>query len=89
MSGMIGWFVRNPVAANLLMCLLAFGGLVTLPGIPQEEFHFCLTGCIVDEIVTGSERRWRGPGRIEIARRWRKLAEAALHSRRTRDVVSL
>ncbi len=38
MSGIIGWFVKNPVAANLLMCVLVLGGLTTLPTIHQEEF---------------------------------------------------
>jgi multidrug efflux pump subunit AcrB len=37
-SRIIGWFVQNPVAANLLMCLLLLGGVMTLPQIPQEEF---------------------------------------------------
>ncbi len=38
MSGVIAWFVHNPVAANLLMMVLVVGGLVALPGIRQEEF---------------------------------------------------
>jgi len=38
MKGIIEWFVRNPVAANLLMAVLLVGGLVALPGIRQEEF---------------------------------------------------
>ena len=38
MNGIIAWFVHNPVAANLLMMVLVVGGLVTLPGIRQEEF---------------------------------------------------
>ena len=38
MSRIITWFVGNPVAANLLMLVLVVGGLITLPGIRQEEF---------------------------------------------------
>jgi multidrug efflux pump subunit AcrB len=38
MSKVIAWFVRNPVAANLLMFLMVAGGLLTLPTIRQEEF---------------------------------------------------
>jgi len=37
-SGIIAWFVHNPVAANLLMAVLVVGGLVALPTIRQEEF---------------------------------------------------
>jgi len=35
---LITWFVHNPVAANLLMMILAVGGLIALPQIHQEEF---------------------------------------------------
>lgn len=38
MSGIIAWFVHNPVAANLLMAVLLAGGLMALPTIRQEEF---------------------------------------------------
>ena len=38
MSGVIAWFVHNPVAANLLMLVLVVGGLIMLPTIRQEEF---------------------------------------------------
>ena len=38
MSGIIRWFVQNPVAANLLMAVLVVGGLIMLPSIRQEEF---------------------------------------------------
>ena len=34
----IAWFVRNPVAANLLMFLLCVGGLLALFTVNQEEF---------------------------------------------------
>ena len=39
MNRMIEWFIRNPVAANLLMFVMIFaGGCVTLPNLRQEEF---------------------------------------------------
>jgi multidrug efflux pump subunit AcrB len=34
----IAWFAGNHVAANLLMCVLLFGGLLVLPGLPQKTF---------------------------------------------------
>ena len=38
MSNVIAWFIRNPVASNLLMVILVVGGLMALPTIHQEEF---------------------------------------------------
>lgn len=38
MNGAIAWFARNHVAANLLMALMLFGGLVSLPSIQQKTF---------------------------------------------------
>ncbi|MFK7898785.1 MAG: efflux RND transporter permease subunit [Myxococcota bacterium] len=39
MKGIIEWFIRNPVASNLLMFVLIFaGGWITLPNLRQEEF---------------------------------------------------
>jgi len=37
-SGIVAWFVRNPVAANLLMVMMIAGGLLTLPRMRQEMF---------------------------------------------------
>ena len=36
MSGVIGWFVRNRVAANLLMAVIIGAGLLALPEIREE-----------------------------------------------------
>ena len=36
MNGMIEWFARNHVAANLLMAVLVIGGLLTIPILGQE-----------------------------------------------------
>ena len=38
MTRLIGWFVGNPVAANLLMMILVVGGLISLTQLKQEEF---------------------------------------------------
>lgn len=38
MSRIIEWFVRNPVASNLLMAFLIVGGLASLSILRQEEF---------------------------------------------------
>ena len=35
-TGVISWFVKNRVAANLLLLAISLGGLLTLGGIPQE-----------------------------------------------------
>jgi len=37
-NGIIAWFARNHVAANLLMFLMIAGGLVALPSIQQKSF---------------------------------------------------
>ena len=38
MTGAISWFVRNPVAANLMMTVMVVGGFFTLIQLTQEEF---------------------------------------------------
>ena len=35
---MIGWFVRNPIAANLLMLLIIGAGLLSLPQLRQITY---------------------------------------------------
>jgi len=37
-KGIIAWFARNNVAANLLMLLMVIGGFVALPAIQQKSF---------------------------------------------------
>jgi len=37
-TGAISWFVRNPVAANLMMTVMVVGGFFTLIQLTQEEF---------------------------------------------------
>ena len=35
--GMLGWFISNPIAANLLMVVLV-GGLYNIPGLDKQFF---------------------------------------------------
>jgi len=37
-KGLIGWFARNPVAANLIMILIFFSGALSLLSISKEMF---------------------------------------------------
>ncbi|MGB0661886.1 MAG: efflux RND transporter permease subunit [Mangrovicoccus sp.] len=65
MHALTGWFIRNPVAANLLMALILFLGVVTLfsiriegfPRVPPESVEISVaypgaTAAQVDELVT-------------------------------------
>ena len=36
--GLLGWFISNPIAANLLMLVLVFGGLYSIPGLDKQFF---------------------------------------------------
>ncbi|MCV6605583.1 MAG: efflux RND transporter permease subunit [Porticoccaceae bacterium] len=38
MNGLIAWFVKNPIAANLLMVLILIGGLINIPNLNREMF---------------------------------------------------
>ena len=56
--GAIAWFVRNRVAANLLMLAILAGGLLTLGGIPQEllpETESSMVSVRVDVPGAGAE----------------------------------
>ncbi len=46
MGGPISWFARNPIAANLLMAMILFGGVISLLGIAEEVFPETETGII-------------------------------------------
>ena len=37
-KGLISWFTRNPVAANLVMILIFFSGALSLANISKEMF---------------------------------------------------
>ena len=36
--GLLGWFISNPIAANLLMVVLVIGGLYSIPGLDKQFF---------------------------------------------------
>ena len=41
--GLLGWFVSNPIAANLLMVVLVIGGLYSIPGLDKQFFPIKLS----------------------------------------------
>ena len=47
LSGLIGWFVRNPVAANLLMLVLLVGGAVSASNLRAQVFPTITPGTVV------------------------------------------
>ena len=63
MSGMIAWFARNTVAANLVMIFIVGAGLLTLTSVPQEVFpEFDLDMLSVTVVYLGA-----APGEVEEA----------------------
>ena len=38
MNGLIDWFARNGVVANLLMVLIVMAGVLTIPDLKKEVF---------------------------------------------------
>lgn len=46
MSGLVTWYARNPIAANLMMVLIIFGGTMQLLGIKEEVFPDTETGVV-------------------------------------------
>lgn len=38
LNALVAWFARNRVAANLLMCLIVFGGVLGLMGLRKQVF---------------------------------------------------
>lgn len=62
MHGMINWFARNPVAANLMMIIiLALGGHAALNRIPLEVFPSFES----DVVTIGLNYRGATPGEVE------------------------
>jgi multidrug efflux pump subunit AcrB len=51
MNGVIAWFARNHVAANLLMALMLLGGLFALPSIEQRAFPELTVDVIAINVV--------------------------------------
>ena len=66
MSGVISWFVHNPVAANLLMLILVVGGMFLLAKATWEIHHN----------LEGDLAKGGGSGRAASTRRCRPRASA-------------
>lgn len=63
MKGVISWFARNGVAANLLLVIIAISGALTVTDLKQEVFpEFSL-----DIISISTEYRGASPGDVEDA----------------------
>ena len=45
--GLIGWFIANPVAANLLMLLLLVGGALSALNLRSQVFPTISPGTVV------------------------------------------
>jgi multidrug efflux pump subunit AcrB len=61
-KGIIDWFARNAVAANLLMIFIVVAGLTTLPTIPQKPFP----DLEIDVITVTVEYLGAGPEEVEL-----------------------
>ncbi len=61
MNGIIEWFVRNPIAANLMMAVMVVGGLLSLTVIRQEEFP----AIDPDAVSISVEYRGASPAEVE------------------------
>lgn len=51
MNRAVAWWAGNPVAANLMMALVAVGGLLAVPGLRQEIFPEASLGTITVSVV--------------------------------------
>jgi multidrug efflux pump subunit AcrB len=60
-SGIVSWFARNSIAANLLMFLILLGGVVTFPSITQKTFP----DVDPDMITVGVEYLGAAPEEVE------------------------
>ena len=61
MNRAIAWFVRNPVASNLLMLVLVIGGIAALTQTRREEFPNIETGVVTVDV----EHRGAAPEEVE------------------------
>ena len=60
MSGMINWWARNSIAANLLMVAIFIGGIVTFIGLDREVFPSPKINSVSVSVV------WQGASPIEV-----------------------
>ena len=63
MKAMIGWFARNPVAANLLLAVIVVSGGITLTDLKEEVFP----EISLDIITIAAEYRGASPEGVEEA----------------------
>jgi len=61
MRGAIAWFAGHRVAANMLMCLILVGGILTTPYVEQEVFPDVDTGVLTVTV----EYRGASPDEVE------------------------
>jgi multidrug efflux pump subunit AcrB len=60
-KGVVAWFARNPVAANLLMWIVLIGGALTAVSIPQKE----MPDIQIDVVTVSVEYRGAAPEEVE------------------------
>ena len=72
MEGLIRWWVRNPVAANLLMLIILTAGWLGLRGIEKEAFPS------VQPDVVRIEMIWPGASPKEVEQQIIQRVEEAL-----------
>ena len=63
MKGMIAWFARNSVIANLLLIAIAVGGAITVGGVRMEVFP----EINLDQMTITAEYRGAAPAEVEQA----------------------
>jgi len=72
MNRLIQWFVENPIAANVLMAIIALGGLSNLASLNKEVFPGAETGVVLVEMV------YPGAGPKEVEEQIVKRVEEAI-----------
>ncbi|AOS96081.1 Cobalt-zinc-cadmium resistance protein CzcA [Microbulbifer aggregans] len=72
MQGIIGWFVRNSKAANLLMIMILIGGLFGISHIGREVFPTLNPGIVMVDIS------YRGAGPAEVEQQVTQRVEQAI-----------
>lgn len=74
MRGLVAWWVRNPVAANLLMLIIAISGWLGLDHIEKEAMPGVTPDSVQIELV------WRGASPKEVEQQLVSRVEEALKS---------
>ena len=61
MKGIISWFARNGVAANLLMIIIAGAGLFSVSGVKKEIFPEFSLDIITIQVAYPRRQKQRTP----------------------------